>query len=104
MLMGRLRDLGCRRDGLVVGRPRDRDDLGRGAGPVHAVFAIHLRADQIVSGTAVIFIAWGLTGYLYNSHYGYDGTPGTFRPFRRSTPPGSATFLRTHLDSSSPTR
>jgi general nucleoside transport system permease protein len=43
---------------------------------VHAVFAIHLRADQIVSGTAVIFIAWGLTGYLYNSHYGFEGTPG----------------------------
>jgi simple sugar transport system permease protein len=42
---------------------------------VHAFFAIHLRADQIVSGTAVIFIAWGLTGYLYNSHYGFDGTP-----------------------------
>jgi ABC-type uncharacterized transport system permease subunit len=42
---------------------------------VHAVFAIHLRADQIVSGTAVIFIAWGLTGYLYNSHYGFKGTP-----------------------------
>jgi general nucleoside transport system permease protein len=43
---------------------------------VHAVFAIHLRADQIVSGTAVIFLAYGITGYLYNSHYGYNGTPG----------------------------
>jgi ABC-type uncharacterized transport system permease subunit len=42
---------------------------------VHAVFAIHLRADQIVSGTAVIFLAYGITGYLYNSHYGYNGTP-----------------------------
>ena len=42
---------------------------------VHAVFAIHLRADQIVSGTAVIFIAYGITGYLYNHHYGYSGTP-----------------------------
>jgi general nucleoside transport system permease protein len=44
---------------------------------VHAVFAIHLRADQIVSGTAVIFLAYGITGYLYNSHYGYAGTPAT---------------------------
>ena len=42
---------------------------------VHAFFAIHLRADQIVSGTAVIFIAYGITGYLYNDHYGFDGTP-----------------------------
>ena len=44
---------------------------------VHAVFAIHLRADQIVSGTAVIFLAYGITGYLYNSHYGFEGTPET---------------------------
>src|SRR5206468_10283489 len=43
---------------------------------VLAVFAIHLRADQIVTGTAVIFLAYGITGYLYNSHYGYKGTPG----------------------------
>jgi simple sugar transport system permease protein len=44
---------------------------------VHAVFAIHLRADQIVSGTAVIFLAYGITGYLYNAHYGFEGTPET---------------------------
>jgi ABC-type uncharacterized transport system permease subunit len=42
---------------------------------VHAVFAIQLRADQIVSGTAVIFLAYGITGFLYNDHYGYAGTP-----------------------------
>jgi len=42
---------------------------------VLAVFAIHLRADQIVTGTAVIFLAYGITGYLYNTHYGYKGTP-----------------------------
>ena len=42
---------------------------------VHAVFSIHLRADQIVTGTAVIFLAYGVTGYLYNNHYGYQGTP-----------------------------
>jgi ABC-type uncharacterized transport system permease subunit len=43
---------------------------------VHAVFSIHLRADQIVSGTAVIFLAYGITGFLYNNHYGDRGTPG----------------------------
>jgi len=42
---------------------------------IHAIFSIHLRADQIVSGTAVNFLALGLTGYLYNQHYGNNGTP-----------------------------
>ncbi len=31
---------------------------------VHAYFAIHLRADQIVGGTAVNFLALGITGYV----------------------------------------
>jgi ABC-type uncharacterized transport system permease subunit len=42
---------------------------------IHAIFSIHLRADQIVSGTAVNFLALGITGYLYNQHYGNEGTP-----------------------------
>ncbi len=42
---------------------------------VHAVFAIHLRADQIVSGTAINFLAVGVTGYLYIDLYGAEGTP-----------------------------
>jgi len=42
---------------------------------VHAVFAIHLRADQIVSGTAINFLALGVTGYLYIDLYGAEGTP-----------------------------
>jgi general nucleoside transport system permease protein len=42
---------------------------------VHAIFSIHLRADQIVSGTAVNFLALGITGYVYNQHYGNEGTP-----------------------------
>ena len=36
---------------------------------IHAVFSIHLRADQIVSGFAVNFLALGLTGYLFSSIY-----------------------------------
>jgi simple sugar transport system permease protein len=43
---------------------------------VHAVVSINLRADQILSGTAVWFIAIGLTGYLFVDIYGPEGTPG----------------------------
>jgi ABC-type uncharacterized transport system permease subunit len=42
---------------------------------VHAFFSIHLRADQIVTGTAINFLALGLTGYLYIKIYGDEGTP-----------------------------
>jgi ABC-type uncharacterized transport system permease subunit len=42
---------------------------------LHAFFSIHLRADQIVSGTAINFLALGLTGYLYIRIYGDEGTP-----------------------------
>jgi general nucleoside transport system permease protein len=42
---------------------------------VHAIFSIHLRADQIVSGTAVNFLALGITGYVYIDVYGNNGTP-----------------------------
>jgi general nucleoside transport system permease protein len=42
---------------------------------VHAFFSIHLRADQIVGGTAINFLALGLTGYLFIDIYGTEGTP-----------------------------
>jgi general nucleoside transport system permease protein len=45
-------------------------------GLVHAVFSIHLRADQVVSGTAINFLAIGITGYVFIAHYGDQGTPG----------------------------
>ena len=38
------------------------------------MFCIHFRADHIVSGFAVNFLALGLTGYLFSSIYP-DGTP-----------------------------
>jgi simple sugar transport system permease protein len=41
---------------------------------IHAFFSIHLRADQIVSGFAVNFLALGLTGYLFSALYP-DGIP-----------------------------
>jgi simple sugar transport system permease protein len=42
---------------------------------IHAFFSIHLRADQIISGFAINFLALGLTGYLFRSLYGTRGTP-----------------------------
>ncbi len=42
---------------------------------LHAFFSIHLRVDQIVGGTAVNFLALGLTGYVFIDVYGQEGTP-----------------------------
>jgi len=36
---------------------------------VHGFFAIHLRADQIVSGMAMNFLALGITGYFFTQLY-----------------------------------
>jgi general nucleoside transport system permease protein len=49
---------------------------GGGFAAVHAVMAIHLRADQVVSGTAINFLALGVTGYFFIDIYGENGTPG----------------------------
>src|SRR5580765_7832038 len=43
---------------------------------IHAFFAINLRADQIVGGTAINFLALGVTGYFFIQIYGENGTPG----------------------------
>ena len=42
---------------------------------LHAIWSIHFRADQIVSGFAINFLAYGLTGYLFIDIYGQEGTP-----------------------------
>jgi general nucleoside transport system permease protein len=42
---------------------------------VHAFFAIHLRADQIVGGTAVNFLALGITGYFFVQLYHGENVP-----------------------------
>ena len=44
-------------------------------GLLHAFFAVSLRADQIVGGTAINFLALGLTTYLFFKIYGSEGTP-----------------------------
>jgi ABC-type uncharacterized transport system permease subunit len=42
---------------------------------VHAFFSIHLRADQIVGGTAVNFLALGITGYFFVELYHGENIP-----------------------------
>jgi general nucleoside transport system permease protein len=42
---------------------------------VYAFFAIHLRADQIVGGTAVNFLAVGITGYFFIQLYNNNPIP-----------------------------
>jgi general nucleoside transport system permease protein len=49
---------------------------GGGLALIHAFVSIQLRADQIVSGTAINFLALGLTGYFFIEEYGQTGTPG----------------------------
>jgi general nucleoside transport system permease protein len=46
-------------------------------GLIHAFFSVHMRSDQIVGGTAINFLALGVTGYFYINHYGLNGTPST---------------------------
>jgi general nucleoside transport system permease protein len=48
---------------------------GMALAAIHAFFSINLRADQIVAGFALNFVALGLTGYLYVDIYGEQGTP-----------------------------
>jgi simple sugar transport system permease protein len=56
--------------GLVVGI------LSGGAmALLHAIWSVHLRADQIISGFAINFLALGITGYLFIDIYGQEGTP-----------------------------
>jgi general nucleoside transport system permease protein len=43
---------------------------------VHAIWSIHLKVDQIIVGTALNFLAVGITGFLFIQKYGDTGTPG----------------------------
>jgi simple sugar transport system permease protein len=69
--------------GIVVG-------VASGAllGLVHAFVSIHLRADQVVSGTGINIIALGITGYVFIYHYGDQGTPSEISRVPNVTLPG----------------
>ena len=48
---------------------------GGAAALLHAIWSIHFRADQVISGFAINFLSYGLTGYLFIDIYGQEGTP-----------------------------
>ena len=56
--------------GLVVGMVS-----GVALALIHALFSVTFRADQIVSGFAMNFLALGITGYFFVTIYGSQGTP-----------------------------
>jgi simple sugar transport system permease protein len=62
---------------------------------VHAIFAIHLRADQIVGGVAINFLALGITGYFFvQLYHGQNVPPGISRiPDLHLTKESSTTFF-----------
>lgn len=41
----------------------------------HGLASISLKADQVVSGTAIWFIGWGLSGVLYVAAFGFTTSP-----------------------------
>ena len=61
-------------------------------GLLHAFFSVNLRADQIVGGTAINFLALGITGYLFLQLYGSENIP----PELSEIPDVSLGFLDEH--------
>jgi general nucleoside transport system permease protein len=57
-------------------------------GLIHAFVSITLRADQVVSGTGINFLALGVTGYVFIYHYGDQGTPSDIDRVPDVTLPG----------------
>jgi simple sugar transport system permease protein len=48
---------------------------------IHAVWSISLKVDQIITGTALNFLALGVTGYIFIDKYGNSGTPGNIADY-----------------------
>jgi simple sugar transport system permease protein len=63
---------------------------------VYAYFAIHLRADQIVGGTAVNFLAYGITGYFFQQIFNGQVT-GQVSTVPNLHIPGLGHFLETSI-------
>ncbi len=65
---------------------------GMALATIHAIWAIHLKVDQIISGVALNFLALGITGYLFIDRYGDSGTPGNISNY--SIPDVHIAFLQ----------
>jgi ABC-type uncharacterized transport system permease subunit len=65
---------------------------GAALATIHAIWSIHLKVDQIIAGTALNFLALGITGFLFISIYGDTGTPGDLTQY--SIPDVHISFLR----------
>jgi general nucleoside transport system permease protein len=60
---------------------------------VYAFFAIHLRADQIVGGTAINFLAVGITGFFFVQLYNDNPIPNGVSLLPNLNIPGLSGFL-----------
>ncbi|MDP2300532.1 MAG: ABC transporter permease, partial [Actinomycetota bacterium] len=49
---------------------------------IHAFASVNLRADQVVSGTAINLLALGVTGFLMELWYGHPGTTASIQVLR----------------------
>ena len=63
---------------------------GASAAGLFALFAVVLRADQIITGTAVTLFCLGLTGALYRTLYGVEGAALTIPTSGATAVPGLA--------------
>ena len=61
---------------------------GLAVAALFAAFAVGLRADQIITGTAVTLLALGVTGTLYRTLYGTGGAALTIPTLRPVVVPG----------------
>lgn len=82
--------------GALVGADAGGTTIGYVAGAlagvtvalIFALFVVHLRADQIITGTAVTLLAVGLTGTLYRVFYGEAGAALSISTSRPTAIPG----------------
>ena len=62
-------------------------------GLIHAFFSVHMRSDQIVGGTAINFLALGITGYFFIQIYGAERHARNGRPVH----PGRQPHFLNHI-------